>query len=164
MNRTQLLQPMDHIRDVLRRMLDATPAEHWLHQPFPGANHIAWTLGHLAWADDLVHRTITATDGGLPDPVDWAARFGWGSVPAANWDDSPSPETLRHTCEQRRGVLRDWLLALPEARLSEPPPGDLAGWFPCYGVLPAALAHHDAMHVGQLQVVRKHLGLAPVFA
>ena len=164
MNSTQLLQPMDNIRDVLRRMLDATPAEHWLHQPFPGANHIAWTLGHLAWADDLVHRTITATDGGLPDPVDWAARFGWGSVPAANWDDSPSPETLRHTCEQRRGVLRDWLLALPEARLSEPPPGDLAGWFPCYGVLPAALAHHDAMHVGQLQVVRKHLGLAPVFA
>ncbi len=174
MRREHLLQPMDHARDVLRRLADATPHAHWWHQPVPGANHVAWTLGHLAWADDLVLRAL-GEPGGLPSPPTWEARFAWrttpapepggqpGEEPGEQPGPEPEPEELLRVLDDRRAALRRWIAALPEERLAETPPADLAGWVPVLGALPGALAHHDGMHAGQLQVVRKSLGLAPVF-
>jgi len=169
MHREHLLQPMDHAREVLHRMLEATPREHWRHQPVPGGNHVAWTVGHLAWADDLVLRAV-GEPGGLPEPEVWEARFAWRTRPDAGTADAmpaagsgPDDDELLRVLQDRRSALRGWLSALPEPRLAETPPADLAGWVPVLGALPGALAAHDGMHVGQLQVVRKALGLAPVF-
>jgi hypothetical protein len=163
-----LLHAMDHAREVLTKMLDATPREHWRHQPIPGANHVAWTLGHLAWTDDLILRTVAGTAGELPGGEAWDARFAWRTTPAPGpaadaADGHPSDDELRAVFDERRAALRAWFAALPADRFTEAPPKELAGWCPAYGVLPAVVAHHEGMHTGQLQVVRRSLGLAPVF-
>lgn len=158
-----LLQPLDHVRDVLERMLAATPRDHWRHQPFPGANHVAWTLGHLAWTDDLVLGMVTGEPTGLPGGDAWAARFKWGTTPPPAGEDLPSPDELVATLAERRRALRQWFTEQPADALGSPLPAELAGWCPVVGALPAAMAAHEGMHVGQLQVVRRSLGLEPVF-
>lgn len=170
-----LMHPMDHAREVLVKMLDATSREHWRHQPIPGANHVAWTLGHLAWTDDLILRTVAGTASELPGGKAWDARFAWGTTPASGpapgpasepasaADDGPSEDELRAVCDERRDALRRWFSALPVERFTEAPPKELAGWCPAYGMLPAVIAHHEGMHTGQLQVIRRSLDLPPVF-
>lgn len=165
MDHDYLMHAMDHIRDVLIRMIDATPEEHWMHRPGGSGNHVMWTLGHLAWADDLVIASLGIDGGdGIPGGHDdWASRFAWKTGADPDRDRYPSRDTLLTALEDRRTRIRTWFTALPSERLDETPPDALDGWFPCLGMLPAAIAAHEAMHVGQFQVIRRELDLAPVF-
>src|SRR5579872_3247515 len=69
---TQLLH--DHVlaaynwtQTALQAVFDGIPAEQFLHQPFPGANHALWTMGHLATVDQYFLKSLAGRDGALFD-------------------------------------------------------------------------------------------------
>ncbi|MFK7960620.1 MAG: DinB family protein [Phycisphaerales bacterium] len=178
MNHAILLQPAEHIRDVFLRMLDATPRELWF-EPFGGrggggpggsgepdddalGNTVAWTIGHLAWAEDM---SLVSVGGPatIPDTEAFAARFAWKTTPIRTPADAPPLDGLLATLETTRSALTTWFNARSAEELEAPLTGEFASWCPVLGLLPASLAHHEAMHVGQFQVFRRARGLAPVF-
>ena len=163
MTHEHLMQPLDHVRDVLERMLAATPREDWLHQPFPGANHVAWTLGHLAWTDDLVLGMVTGAGTGLPGGDAWAARFSWRTTPPSTAAELPPADELVATLEDRRAAFRRWFSSRPPAELDAATPSELVGWCPVIGALPAAMAAHEGMHVGQIGLLRRCSGKDGLF-
>jgi hypothetical protein len=131
-----------------------------LHQPFPGANHALWTLGHLATVDQYFLMSLAGRDGALFEknkPVFFAK-----SQPSPNAGDYPPLESVRAYYESSRAERRAWMDGLDNARLTAPLPDkwqtfapDLAGFF-------LRLVWHDGMHYGQLTVIRKSLKLPPV--
>lgn len=162
MNHATLMQPADHIRDVLERMLDATPRDHWF-TPFAGrGNTVAWTIGHLAWAEDMTLGMLGAPQT-IPNADEFAERFAWKTDPLTDPADAPPLDELLATLRTSREGLRTWFEARTADEIEAPITGDLAGWCPVVGLLPASLAHHEAMHVGQIQVFRRAAGLDPVF-
>jgi uncharacterized damage-inducible protein DinB len=135
---------------------DLTDAE-LLMRPAPGANHVAWQLGHL-----------------IASEVRMLARIPGGTSPElpAGFVERHSKETAG--IEPPKGFLtkaeylaifkkvREQTLAkldsLPDAELDKPNSGPLAQRFPTLGHLLMLAANHPFVHAGQIVVLRRKLG------
>lgn len=131
-------------------------------RPCPGANHIAWQLGHLASSE---YRMIgTAFPGKMPAlPAGFADKHGKQNAAS----DDPAAfaskeEYLRVLDEQRQGTLAI-LDAIVPAQLDEPAPEPLRQFVPTKGELLGMAAMHEMMHVGQFSATRRKLGKPHVF-
>jgi uncharacterized damage-inducible protein DinB len=143
-------------------LLADLPAERMCHQPFPGANHVLWTLGHLAWSDDFFLNRVGGRSSGLP--VGWEKSFGMGSQAVPEAAAYPAVTLVRNALNARREALLNWLRSLSDAQLGSPLPADLARFGPNVAALAATIAWHEGFHAGQIAAVRKSLGLAANFA
>jgi uncharacterized damage-inducible protein DinB len=133
-----------------------------LVRPVPGANHIAWQLGHLIVTEANIAKAI-------PDakaaelPGDFAAKYAKETAgidaPAAFHKKA---ELLAAYDKVRLATLAT-LDALPEAALDTPTTGPMAKHMPTYGSLFTLLANHTMMHAGQFTVVRRKLGKPVLF-
>jgi uncharacterized damage-inducible protein DinB len=148
-------------RSVTLRLLEDVPAEKWLLQPLPGANHVMWLLGHLAVTDQLFLDSLGAA--GPRCPEEWQALFARGTLPLPEANAYPTPELLLDHLASRREELLAWFAALPDAELAAPLPEGLRGYAANLSDLMASIAWHEGWHCGQLTVVRKALGLSPKF-
>ncbi len=127
-----------------------------LVRPVPGANHIAWQLGHLlqSEADGMLGKILGGTVPTLP--ANLAAQH---SKEMASNDD---PAGFLKKDEYL--ALRDTVRAATLARLAEVSETDLdkpSGWAdfaPTWGSVFALVANNDLMHAGQFTVVRRKLG------
>ena len=147
--------------DYLHEQVADVASADMVTQPKGIANHPAWVIGHLTYACQLLCGAMGVSSW-LPD--DWTRRFGTGSVPVP---DARAYETK----EQALAVLRDAqarvtraVEALDEARLDAPFPDEsLHDVFPTIRhALTQVLVGHTAMHVGQLTVWRRVMGLPPM--
>ena len=133
-----------------------------LVRPAPGANHIAWQLGHLISSELQLGKTTPGAaypdlPPGFPEQHNKAAAAG----------DSP---TGFRTKEEYLGLfkkVREATLAnlakISDADLDKPTPGDMAKFAPTLGALFLLQSNHTMMHAGQFTVVRRKLGKPVLF-
>ncbi len=133
-----------------------------LVRPVPGANHIAWQLGHLLNSE---HQMIESVwPGTMPAlPEGFAAKY----TPESSKFDSPgafhSKEAYLKAYEQQRAGTLKALEKVSEADLDKPAPEQMRAYAPTYGDVLALQGSHWLMHAGQWAIVRRKLGMKPLF-
>ena len=140
---------------ITNLLMDLSDAD-LLVRPVPGANHIAWQLGHVISSE--IHMVT-------------------GQLPGAKYPELPAGFAQQHSKEQARsdtgfGTKAQYLelfaavraatvaniAALGESDLDRPTTGDMAKFVPTLGVLLTIAGTHPLMHSGQFSVVRRKLG------
>jgi uncharacterized damage-inducible protein DinB len=158
--RNQLLVAFDWTDKAVDDLFAAIPAEQFLHQPCPGANHALWTLGHLATVNQYFLKALAGHDGALFEKH--KAMFFAKSQPTPNASSYPAIGVLRDYFKSSRAAFRRWVESLSDEQLLGPPPEDFQKFAPTVGNILMRLLWHEGMHYGQLTVIRKSLGLTPV--
>ncbi|MGA2349137.1 MAG: DinB family protein [Terracidiphilus sp.] len=141
---------------VQKAVAGLTP-EQWLSRPNDHSNHIAWIVGHVIWARQIL---ITRVGGQWPCPgLEPFAR-------SAKLDESysyPAPEVLLARLQESAAALETTFGALtPEALAAPAPPGPPSQDGKVSGFI-GVLAWHETYHLGQIAYLRSWLGLSSVF-
>lgn len=152
------LAALDFSRQTLHTMVEGFPADKACHQPFPGANHMLWNMGHIAWVDDLFLTSLAGQPSAL-SPA-FIEKFAWKTTPTSNPADYPDLLTVRRHLDERRLTLTKWFRRLTAPQLAAATPANFQDMAKIFADLPGSIAGHECMHVGQITVVRKSLGLA----
>jgi uncharacterized damage-inducible protein DinB len=128
-----------------------------LVRPAPGANHIAWQLGHLISAEASFLKQIP---GAAPPEL----PAGFDKQHAKEMATSDTAKGFRKKqeyldlFEKVRGSTLAALDGIPDAQLDTPTTGPMAKFFPTVGSLFLLAANHELMHAGQVAVLRRKLG------
>jgi len=139
---------------------DLTDAD-LLVRPVPGANHIAWQLGHVIASE---HDMAAACGYDMPALPDGFAK-AHGKETAGS-DDAAVFKTKAEYLElfeKQRAAALAALDATPDARLDEPAPEPMRAYAPTIGAMFNMLGIHELMHAAQFVVVRRKLGKPPLF-
>jgi hypothetical protein len=127
----------------------------------PGANHIAWQIGHLVRAEaNFLGNNFPGT-AAAELPLGFAERH---SKEAAKADDgfATKAEYLDLFGKVRSATLAA-LEAMPDTDLDRPTAGPIAALAPTVGQALAFTGIHTMMHTGQFSVVRRKLGKPILF-
>jgi hypothetical protein len=145
-------------------LLDHTDPAQWFQQP-AGVTHIAWQVGHLALAEYRL--ALERIRGARPEDAalmsdEFMRCLGRDSVPDADPAKYPSPAEIRAVFDRvHEQTLRE-LRQLDESELDTPvvKPHRLAKtklWSLLW------CAQHEAVHAGQIGLLRRQLGHAPLW-
>jgi hypothetical protein len=145
------------------RMLVGDIAEDRMaEQPLPGVNHPAWILGHLAFSADRARRLLGAEK---ELTAVWTQLFGPGSKPSVSRSDYPPKDELVRAVEQGFERLRQQAAAASLEQLAQPSTNPYTK-----DALPTVkdgvaflLTGHLGVHLGQLSMWRRMIGLPPLF-
>lgn len=141
------------LHDYLKDLNDAD----LLIRVVPGANHIAWQLGHLIKSEASLGKYIPGATA-FELPPDFASTY---TAETSKTDEEigymSKAEYLDLYKKVRANSLRN-LDAFPEARLDDPIEGRIAAIAPNVGAMFSLIANHPMMHLGQFAVVRRKLG------
>ncbi len=151
-------------RDYVQQLLDATPVEHWYTIPDGCHTHIAWQMGHLTVSQYGL--LMFRLRGRHPDdlelmPGKFRKGFSRGSTPKPDPADNPSIDDLKHrfatvfetSCKILEAVTAEVLMQPIEMPFAVYPT-NLGGILFC--------PLHEQIHAGQIGMIRRGLGLAPV--
>lgn len=145
---------------ILHRYVDDLKPEEFLHQPIPGANHAAWVVGHLARSARVACEQL-----GLPDlpelPKDWDADYRPTRAAAPARQKAGDPMEMLRLFDLHQDKLIAGLKTADLAKLAEPAPWP-SPLFADRGQFIHFLSIHVAVHAGQLSLIRRSLGKAPV--
>src|SRR5262249_36757493 len=134
-------------------------------QPPGGVSHIAWQVGHLAFAEYRLG--LWRIRGPQPQDVELISEahrslFGAESMPDADAGKYPSQAEIQTVFDRvHEHVLRE-LENLDEGELDQPVPHP----HPFAKTKLLALlwcAHHEMLHAGQIGLLRRQLGHAPLW-
>jgi hypothetical protein len=165
---SRLQQSVEQIvfgRNYTIGLLDQTPASDWFRQPPGGVSHIAWQVGHLAYAEYRL--ALWRIRGQRPEDArlfseESARLFGAGSVPDADPSRYPEQKEIRAVLDRVHEVVLGELRVLDEAELDQPVlhPHTFAktklqalSW----------CSQHEMLHAGQVGLLRRQLGHPPVW-
>jgi hypothetical protein len=146
-------------------LLEQTPMTEWYRQPPGGVSHVGWQVGHIAFAEYRLAlwriRGPQPQDEGLFSQ-DFLRLFGANSIPDADPAKYPAPVEVRAVLDRvHEQALRE-LPSLEDADLDQavPHPHPFAKT-----KLLALLwcAHHEMLHAGQIGLLRRLLGYAPMW-
>jgi uncharacterized damage-inducible protein DinB len=155
------LATLSFSRSIILKLIEDFPNDKLTHQPWPGANHVLWVMGHLASADDAFLADLAGRDRALP--AEWKDLFGMGSEPTDDPSRYPSFDDLRTAMEERRAAVVDWIGGLTAEDLAESLPEPWTTLSPNRAAFINTIAGHEAFHVGQISAVRRALGLPSAF-
>lgn len=148
-------------RRVTTALLEDIQDDKLTYQPMAGANHALWIIGHIAVTDEVFLGNVGKR------PVKrlgtWKDLFYTGSIPKPSLADYPPAADIRDYFSASREELIAWFKSLSEAELHAPLPEDMQTFGRTPAVLMSTIACHEALHAGQLTVVRKNLGITPRF-
>jgi hypothetical protein len=147
-------------------LLAHIPEADWFVMPPGCPSHVAWQVGHLAFAEArlIVERVGGRTEiGGGVLPAEYIQLFGRNSVPEPDPAKHPAPAELRRTFdrvhEATLQTLRDTADRDLETLVQGSPhrfcrtKADFARW----------VSHHEFQHSGQIGLIRRMLGKDPVW-
>ena len=148
--------------EMLKMHLADFSDQDMLVRPVPGANHVAWQLGHLANSE---HNMVNAVSPGAtpPLPAGFAEKF---NKETAKLDDAkafPSKAEILDTLTKVRTASIAWVKTLSEADLQRPTPERLQRLAATVEQMLILMPSHIAMHIGQIQVLRRKLGRPVMF-
>ncbi len=149
-------------RQVTNMCLDKVSGDALLVRPVPGANHIAWQLGHLVSTEHkLLVETPEAHAPGLPD------GFSESYTAESSKSDDPSKFETKDRYLELYDAVRAGTNALLDQLsvddLNRPAPEFIKAVAPTLGEAIGLQALHEMMHVGQFSVVRRKEGLPVAF-
>jgi hypothetical protein len=159
----------DLVADVLARNLefakktvaDLSDAD-LMVRPAPGANHAMWQLGHLIVSEKGLISALKP--GSMPElPAGFEQRF----TPETCKSDDPNAfvkkSDLIDALTKVRSATIKWATGLTLKDMDQPTPERMRQWVPTVGHLATMLPVHVAMHIGQIQVLRRKLGKPILF-
>jgi len=165
---TRLQIAIDRIkfsRDYSLLLIDRVPFSEWFQMPSPSVTHVAWQVGHLAIAEYRLAleriRGDRIEDASLISQA-FLRQFGKDSIPLADAAKYPSPSDIRGVLDRVHSQSLHELAELPEREWDKPPhkphplfKTKIDGLFWC--------AHHEMLHTGQIGLLRRLLGHAPMW-
>jgi hypothetical protein len=166
MSRVQLaIDQIVFARNYTIGLLEQTPMTDWFRMPPGGVSHVGWQVGHLAFAEYRMAlwriRGPKPEDGAL-FTQEFVRLFGANSVPDPDSSKYPTPSEIRATLDRVHQQALQELAGLKEAELDQPVPQPHKF---ANTKLNALLwcAHHEMVHAGQIGLLRRQLGHAPMW-
>jgi uncharacterized damage-inducible protein DinB len=155
---------IEFAREYTLSLLADVADDEWFAMPGGVPTHLAWQVGHLAMAEYGLclfrQRGRQEIDGELMSSK-FRKQFGRGSTPEADPAAYPVASEIRATFDRVHAqVLAEWSTFTPEQLAVEI---DMP-----YAVTNTRLgalffcAQHEMLHAGQIGVLRRMLGKAPV--
>jgi uncharacterized damage-inducible protein DinB len=127
----------------------------------PGANHIAWQLGHLVDSTRKMLAGLGCEAFALPD------GFSEAYTTATSTSDNPAKFATKAQylawMDQAKSASLAAIMATPDADLDKPGPEKMREYAPTIGAVLMLAATHWLMHAGQFVPVRRKLGKKPIF-
>jgi hypothetical protein len=161
-----------HPKDLLRQMVemshmithtyvdDLNDAD-LLVRSVPGANHIAWQLGHLAVGTQHMLGAL-----GQPSPELPAGFAAAHSRETAGSDDPKrfaTKSAYLALAERMKAASLAAIDATPDNDLDQPGPESMREYAPTVASVLMLLGSHWLMHVGQFVPIRRKLGKPAIF-
>ncbi len=141
---------------------DLTDAD-LLVRPVPGANHIAWQLGHLIASEIHLVRS-QLPNAAFPElPAGFAEQHGKEKAAQEPPKGFGGKEQYVALFNRVREATKAAAAKLSEADLDRPTKGDMAPFAPTLGAFMVLVSNHTLMHVGQFSAVRRKLGKPVLF-
>lgn len=133
-----------------------------LVRPVPNANHTAWQLGHLCTSEGWMVNQVSP--GAVPPPpAGFAEKFSKETSKIDDPKSFPSKAEILAAYDNTRAAIAAWAKTLTPADLDKPGPEPMRSFTPTVGSMLAMLPVHLAMHLGQIQVIRRKLGRPIMF-
>jgi hypothetical protein len=129
-----------------------------LVRPVPGANHIAWQLGHVIASE------VSLVRGQLPTAAYPELPAGFAEQHKQEMATQESPKGFLNKQQyldlfnRVREATKAAVAKLSDADLDRPSTGNMASFAPTLGAFLLLVANHTMMHSGQFSVVRRKLG------
>ena len=132
-------------------------------RPTPGANHIAWQMGHLIKSErHLITSDIPSAD--YPSlPAGFAEKHNKESAAKESLADFLTRSEYVDLFTKYRQATLSTLETLSDSDLDRPSEGDLKKFAPTLGTVFLVVSNHSLMHGGQFSVVRRKLGKPVLF-
>ena len=131
-----------------------------LVRPVPGANHIAWQLGHVVVSEQRLGAILPGAK--YPElPAGFADKHTQTNTSGDT--GFAGKAEYQNLFEKVRSATLENLHRLSEADLDKPTSGPMAQFAPTMGALLILVANHTMMHAGQFSVVRRKLGKPILF-
>ena len=137
---------------------DMTDADLML-RPAPGANHANWQIGHLIASE--VYLVTKAGGKAVELPAGFAEMYSKETVKSDDPSKFARKADLIATFEKVRAGTIAWAKGLTMAQLEAPSP--MPNFLPTVADLANLGNLHIAMHLGQIQVLRRKLGKPVLF-
>lgn len=163
-HRDVALGQMRFTREYLLSLLENVSADQWNVIPPGSTSHIAWQVGHLAVAQYglMLFRQRGRAEGDIELMPGWLRKnFGKGTQPSTDPSCVPSRDELLSILDRIHQRSLNEAAEYAASSLAEP--ADMP-----YAVYPLKLGAllfapiHESIHIGQIGILRRMLGLAPV--
>ena len=155
---------IESARQYTLTLLDDLTEDEWFWTPDPVVTHIAWQVGHLAFAQyGLVlfrQRGRQENDAQLMSGK-FRKTFGKGSTPSADRAGYPSQQEIRETLDRIYNQSMHEMAGFDETGLDEPVDEPYAAFATRYGALLFA-GDHEMLHAGQIGLLRRLMGKPPL--
>ena len=160
-----VVDQLDAVRKYTLSMLDNVEPSAWLMQPKEGVSHIAWQIGHLAVSEYWL--ALNRIRGRHPDDEElvsekFVQRYGRLSTPDPSPANNLTAAELRAVLDRVHGQALKEIRMLSDAQLDEPVPKPHRQFTTKLGAL-LWCAQHEMIHVGQIGLLRRLLGMAPLW-
>ncbi|REJ75433.1 MAG: DinB family protein [Acidobacteria bacterium] len=156
-----VLHSFSYTLEFIREQVADVPEQQMIAQPEGVRNHPLWTIGHIAFACEMLGSVI-----GVEEwlPPCWGGRFGFGSVPSTDPSmNAPKAEALTMLKEAETRISNA-VRYLDSKMLDQPfPEESYIKVFPTIRhAITQVLIGHTAYHSGQIGVWRSAMGLQPM--
>src|SRR5947209_63430 len=148
-------------KDVLHMYLKDLSDADLLIRPVPGANHIAWQLGHLIAAEPFLMRT-ELPDAKYPELPPGFAEKHTKETSKLDTGFQTKAEYVDLSKKMRAATLA-LLDGVSDSDLERAGTGRMAKFCPRLADLFLLVSNHTLMHAGQFTVVRRKLGKPVLF-
>ncbi|MDZ4778913.1 MAG: DinB family protein [Planctomycetia bacterium] len=159
------LQIIQTCRAYTLKVVESIAPGDWFRQPAEGITHIAWQVGHIAAAQyylGLVRiRGERPEDARLITPAQ-LQMWGKGSTPDPDPAKNPSAEETLAIFHRVYEQMLSEIRGLTDAQLDETILKPHRLFTKKYDSL-LWVAHHEFIHVGQIGLLRRLFGAAPLF-
>jgi len=159
-----MLRQMEFSREYTLGLIESIPDSLWTASPPGIPTHFAWQVGHLAMAQYglMLFRMRGRAEGDVGLMPGWLRkRFARGSLPSSEAGaNPPKPEMLDCLARIHRAAMQ-YVPQIPAEILAEPTEMPFAGFPIKLGAL-LFCPLHESIHAGQIGILRRAHGLAPI--
>lgn len=152
-------------RGLLKHFLEEIDQEKWCWQPAEGINHVAWQVGHLAVAQyGLCIKRVVGDSPESEDvlPLSFLKRYGKGSTPSPDTTENASVEELLATLDAVDERMHEVLATTQDEELEV----ELKKPHPMFSTVLGGVEfapQHEMMHIGQIVILRRLMGMDPTW-
>jgi hypothetical protein len=153
-----LTRDVQFLNHTVADMTDSELAQ----RPVHNANNALWQLGHLISAEAGMVNGCAGTTL-IELPAGFAERYKKENSSVNDPAKLGTKVDLLDQFAKGREKTCKWIAGLSPADLAKPTPEKMRAWCPTNGHLAFTLGDHLAMHIGQIQVLRRKLGKPILF-
>ncbi|MBM4112499.1 MAG: DinB family protein [Phycisphaerae bacterium] len=146
------------------KLVADVPADRFAHMPAPKVNHPAFNIGHLAIYPERVLEVVGRRELAAPDER-FVELFKAGTPCVEQDGRYPAKDEIMKRFNGRWELVAATLPEIPDERFAEANPleGRMRELLPTIGAMVNFLCgSHLQMHLGQVSVWRRLMGLGPV--